>query len=580
MGDWVADNGRTGSDVKVRLRGTRRKAFARGAVLACCFLALTLLPGGAARAQNPSAQDHYTTSLRLLSGGELGKAAEECSLAIKLAPNWAEAHLLLGRIDAAQKQPRQAQEMFEQAIKLKPDFAEAYLSLGLLHLQQREHEQAVAALRAAIRLKPDFALAHLSLGNALLAQGKLDGAVKEFQTTLDLDPQNPRLAFFANFGLGSIDLKRNDDPPALQHFQQARTLNPGDPEVLFSLCEVDFKMHRDSDALAMAQELAPAESRSAEISLRLGLLLVEYEKYADALPHLENAEQQGLSTFELYEARGAADYNLNRYADASQALSRAVELNAQFPQTYFILGKTYAALNDARAAGAYEQCVKLDPNRDDAWEALSQEMARRGDADQAVKVFGGYAQAFPQKPLAHLLLGEVYFNQAQYLKALGEFQKAAALAPRLGRAEYSIGLADNSMGKFAEAKQHLQRSLDLDPSLFLAAYHLGEILGDEGDYERSLRLLHQAVELDPQYPEAYVKLGEDYFHQKNYPQAEQSLKQAVQLQPENAQAHFLLSRVYIASNRPELGATELEAFRRLREKQAEKEKASGLAYKK
>ena len=468
--------------------------------------------------------------------------------------------------------------MFEQAIRLKPGFAEAYLSLGLLQLQQKEHDKAVASLREAVRLKPDFVLAHLSLGNACLAAGKTDEAIKEFQQTLDLNPPENRLSFFANFGLGSAYYKKDDYSHALERFEQARTLKPGDPEVLFSLCQVYFKLKRDSDALAAAQELAPAESQIPGLPLRVGLMFLDNERYAEALAHLQQAEAQGPPSFELFEAMGAADYNLNRYAEATQALTRALEFNAKFPQTYFILGKSYAAQNDARAIGNFQECVKLDPSRDDAWEALSQEMAKhRADA---TPIFTRYAQDFPQKPLAHLLLGEAYFNQAQYLKAIGEFQKAAALAPKLGRAHYSIGLADKNMGRYREAKEQFQQALALDPGLFLADYHLADILSGEGDYEQSIRLLTKAVELNPQYAEGYAKLGEDYFRQKDYARAEQYLKQAVQLQPDDAQAHFLLSRVYIASHKPDLGEVEYQSFRALKEKEAEKSSGSGLTYKK
>jgi len=550
-------------------------------VLACLiWFWMSFSVGHAAWAQDPEAEEHYANSVRLLNSGELSPAAQESALAIKLAPKWAEPHLLLGRIYAAQKQPLQAQEMFQEAIKLKPEFAEAYLALGLLHLQQKDHEKAVESLREAVHLRPEYALAHLSLGNAYVSAGKWEEASKEFQTTLDLSPQDKGLSFFANFSLGSIYSKRHEYSRALGYMEKARALNPGDSEVLFSLCDLYFKLKRDSDALAIEPELSEAAARRPGMHLRLGLMLMENERYSEALTHLEEAQQNGPPSFELFEALGTDYYNLNRYADAVQALSRARQINGEFPQTYFILAKAYAAQNDTRAIEAYQECVRLAPAREDAWEGLGRELAGQKESDKALEVFGGYAKSYPQNPLAHLLLGEAYFNKSQFLKALQEFQKAAALAPRLGRAFYSIGFTYQTMGKLSEAKGYLQRALALDPSLFLAAYQLGDILGAEGDYEESLRLLNKAIELNPDYAEAYLKMGEDYFRQKEYAEAEKYLKHAAQLQPDDAEAHFLLSRVYTASQRPALAETEYEEFRSLREKEAEKSQLSGLTYKK
>jgi protein O-GlcNAc transferase len=544
------------------------------------LILLILLVGQSGLAQDQAAQSHYAQGLSLFSGGQLGLAEQESSTAMNLAPTWAEPCLLLGRIYAAERKPQPAQEMFQKAISLKPDFAEAYLALGLLHLQQKDREKAVESLREAIRLQPQYALAHLSLANTYVSAGNFEDAIKEFQLTLDLVPQDSALSFFADYNLGSIYDRRKESAQALAYFEKARALKPGDREVLFALCGLYFKLKRDSEALAIEEELTKAVPLHGGDNIRLGLLLVENERYADALPLLEEAQREGVATFELFEALGTVYYNLTRYADAERALTRALEFDSKFPQTYFILAEAYAAQNDARAVEAFKKCLQLQPSREDAWEGLSRELARRKASDEAIEAFDRYAKSFPKEPLAHLLLGEAYFNKAQFLAALDEFQKAAGLAPTLGRAYYSMGFTYKTMGKFSEAKKYFQQALALDPHLSLAAYHLGAILGSEGDYEESHRLLNQAIDSNPDYADAYRKLGENYFRQKKYAEAEQYLKTAVRLQPDGAQAHFLLSRVYVASKRPELAKNEYEVFRSLSEKEAETSGASRLTYRK
>jgi tetratricopeptide (TPR) repeat protein len=74
---------------------------------------------------------------------------------------------------------------YRAAIRIKPDYAEAHLDLGLVQGKQRKLEEAIAELRAAIRIKPDHAEAHFNLGIALANQGRRDEAIAELREARD-----------------------------------------------------------------------------------------------------------------------------------------------------------------------------------------------------------------------------------------------------------------------------------------------------------------------------------------------------------------------------------------------------------
>ena len=82
-------------------------------------------------------------------------------------PPWAaaEAHhvlgLLLGRRGADSSE---VAAEFRQAIRLQPDFAEAHNHLGLVLIQAGKDDEGIAALREAVRISPDYADAHANLG--------------------------------------------------------------------------------------------------------------------------------------------------------------------------------------------------------------------------------------------------------------------------------------------------------------------------------------------------------------------------------------------------------------------------------
>ena len=75
-----------------------------------------------------------------------------------------------------------------QAIRLKPDYAEAHNNLGLVLQSQGHIDEAIAAYRQAIGLKPDYPEAHLVLGNALKDSGQLDEAIASYRQAMRLKP--------------------------------------------------------------------------------------------------------------------------------------------------------------------------------------------------------------------------------------------------------------------------------------------------------------------------------------------------------------------------------------------------------
>ena len=80
----------------------------------------------------------------------------------------------------------EALESFQNAVRLRPNFAEAHNSLGNILRRKGRLDEAVASLHEALRLKPNFAEAHNNLGNALQKKGLLDGAVASYEQALRL----------------------------------------------------------------------------------------------------------------------------------------------------------------------------------------------------------------------------------------------------------------------------------------------------------------------------------------------------------------------------------------------------------
>ena len=53
---------------------------------------------------------------------------------------------------------------YEQALRIKPDYAEAHNNLGIALVQAGRMQEAIGHYEQALRIKPDYAEAHYNLG--------------------------------------------------------------------------------------------------------------------------------------------------------------------------------------------------------------------------------------------------------------------------------------------------------------------------------------------------------------------------------------------------------------------------------
>src|SRR5207237_850288 len=108
--------------------------------------------------------------------------------ALRIYPDYTEAHNNLGNLLVADGKLEEAIEHFRAALKISPDSASAQNNLGNALARQGKVGEAIPCFREAARLKPDYLEARHNLASAYLAQGRIDEAITEFTAILKLNP--------------------------------------------------------------------------------------------------------------------------------------------------------------------------------------------------------------------------------------------------------------------------------------------------------------------------------------------------------------------------------------------------------
>src|SRR5919202_2338046 len=113
-----------------------------------------------------------------------------------------------------------AVELYDAALRLRPEFAEAHYQKGVALVALKKFPEAEAALRRAAELKKDWSLPQAALGFLMLRAGREREAETFLRRTIELDAKN-RQALVA---LAQISLRAKSDADALKFVRQATEL--------------------------------------------------------------------------------------------------------------------------------------------------------------------------------------------------------------------------------------------------------------------------------------------------------------------------------------------------------------------
>jgi protein O-mannosyl-transferase len=151
--------------------------------------------------------------------------------------------------------------------------------------------------------------------------------------------------------------------------------------------------------------------------------------------------------------------------------------------------------------------------------------------DHAVKVY-------PGSYLAHLNLGNEFYNRGEDAKAMQHLSEALRLSPNSPEAHYSIGVELAKQGHAAEASEHFDLALRMKPNYADARRNLGARLADLGKTDEAMSHLTTDLSMNANDPMAHYEMGIALFKQGNNDEAIAHFSEALRLKPNFADAYY------------------------------------------
>jgi tetratricopeptide (TPR) repeat protein len=375
-------------------------------------------------------------------------------------------------------------------------------------LQKGAPDRAIPLLDELHRQSPeDLELARLRT-EAYVKAGRTDALVSR----LSSERTTPEPVRHYMLGLTYFARSAEADGPAVRELQQAIALSPG----------------------------------TAEYHFRLGLALLESERFDAALPPLRRAAELAPGRPGLYLPLAKA---LARTGDTKGAIAAL--------RTFVSQGPSPTEVATARAL--MEQLADPFAGFPRAAEAkLEQGLAWLKDRDvpqQAIVAFEEILRDYPDLAVVHALLGLAYQRLDDAGRAVDELKRSIELAPEVGKTYFYLGELYLSRQRPEPAREAYQRAIALDPLLDEAYLRLGDLELERRELQAALGYFRTLTFLQPDAVAARGKLSLALQLMGDYPAAARELEHVLAKDPNNVEFMLRLGLLhadrYHHASRPE-----------------------------
>jgi tetratricopeptide (TPR) repeat protein len=310
------------------------------------------------------------------------------------------------------------------------------LAQALAMVRAGRFASAELKLRAIQAAAPGEVNSSRLLGAALLAQDKVQPAIDILERTVAAAPQ----------------------------FWQART----------DLARALRAAGRFEEARAALRQVVEAAPNLDTAWLAYGDVLVDLEKYPDALFAYERARLTDPHRRRIEEASGAL--RAQDHKTAEHIFREILKLDASHVGALCGLGAVSLTVSRVQdAVRLLKHALKQSAHLPLAWRGLSQALLAQGALPEAEAAVRRLLKIEAENPNNWVVLATVYSRLMRQQDALAAFEEASRMNPAEVRLRLSIGHLNKTLGRRLECEQAYQQCLQMDPGMGEAYWSLADL---------------------------------------------------------------------------------------------------------
>ena len=466
---------------------------------------------------DPRAYDHYRRSLELQAQGKIHEAVAEVAKAAELDPLDPVNHFSLGSakgwIGANTGNKALVEEALDScwmAVTLDPNWIAPWTEIGWLLLRMGKASEAVKHLKSVRpECGPLDSRYYDALGTALAELGKLDESLAAYQSSLELNPDNPQIAGAA----AATAWQSRDKSKYNQYRKDARHLGiPSEWDMMLEL---------------MKDVNAPSPRRDTT-------------KYLDMdVPSLNAAIARNPNNVDAYLVRGSIYFAKGDDVKSISDLNAAIRLDPGNAPAYLLRGIVYGYTHRYdRAIVDLTEAIRLNPDSEMSHYHRGAAYGEQDAFDLAISDFNEVIRLNPDHFDAYRGRGDCYRYQGEYDRAIADFGDALQLNPEDSASYRSRGAAYRMKLEFDKAIADYDTALRLDPDDRFANRFRGDAYLATGDYERAIADFNTALNIKGDDEVAYRSRGNAHLFRGELDLAIADFNTAIECNPESADAIY------------------------------------------
>lgn len=427
---------------------------------------------GQSKKDKAEAKKLFDLAEKAYSAKNYKEAAEKYGQSLKLVSTNASGHYKKGFAHFELKQNEEALSEFALALSQGYQPLEIYKVRSYIYYQTKNYDAAIDELGRAIALDPKNILLLKSSAEANIARGSYAAALPPLERALTLDSKDGDVYYHiaqARFGQGDVKGQIEAGEKAVAN----GTRYVGET---YYLLGDGYQKMRDINASATAYQKAIAAKPDNYLAYRnLSELYRSDNRYEDAI----GVSKKGLLVFpgdgNIYTDLSWYYSLAGKPSEAIVAAQSAVKVLPNQSLGYTNLCRAY---NDAKnyeaAIAACNNALRLAPNDGETYFYLARAYDLKKPAEPAkattyykLAVTGlvDYTTKNPAYSDGWYLLGNAYFTDSQYDKAIEAYQKCLDLSPKFSKARFNLGIVQTRKKNKIAALEQYNRLINLDPAL-------------------------------------------------------------------------------------------------------------------
>jgi len=223
------------------------------------------------------------------------------------------------------------------------------------------------------------------------------------------------------------------------------------------------------------------------------------------------------------------------HVEARKFAEQAVAVDPSFAIAYFLLSRADEVLFDYPARNAALEKAKAFSARATERERLFIEARYASiierDHDKQDRLLKELVGKYPDDSQAHSELGMLYYVEGNDPEAIGEFEKAVVLNPRLGFALNQLGYLHARGRDFAKAIQCFERYAELSPGLPNAVDSIAEMNIFMGNLDEAVAKYKAVLTMRPDFYQSCSGLAYAYALKEDYAETGHWLEEFVKRAP-------------------------------------------------